>query len=98
MLATGERITVSRSAMIDAMVRNGFIRIIEEYEDGQVPPETPVESPDSDEYDGPEGIPARPAKNASKQSWRDFLTANNVPFDWTLTRDELIELADMHVE
>lgn len=97
MLPTGKRLTVERSAMIDAMVRNGFVRIVAEQTDAR-PPETASESAESDA--GGEGgqSATRPGKSTSKAAWRDYLTAHGVPFDWTATRDELIELADMHVE
>lgn len=81
-LPRGERRKVQRSEHVDRLIRKGFVVVVDE--DGDVVP-TP-------EPTGPEA----PAKNASTDAWRDFLTAQSVEFDPDATRDELVDAWDAH--
>lgn len=87
-LPTGDRVTVDRSPFIDRLIRNGFVRVIEE---------TPASGVSVMEaLTGVVPKPDRPARSASKNAWRAHLDLLGVPWNGDMKRDDLIALADDH--
>lgn len=96
-LKRGERATVERTPLIDALIAKGFV--IEEPDTltGVVePPEAPLDAPEtaSEPEEAPVGAEDSPARSASKREWQEFLDEQGVEYDPEATRTALIEVWD----
>lgn len=96
-LKRGERATVERTSLVDALIERGFVR--EDVGDallGVVEPPAPLDAPETAEEaeEAPERGAETPGRAASKRDWRAFLAAQGYDYDEAATRDELIEVWD----
>lgn len=90
-LPTGERITVARTPFVSNLIRNGFVRVVEE----TPAPGVAVTEVLTGVVDAPDDA-RRPARSASKDAWRGYLDRIGVPWNTDMRRDDLISLADDH--
>lgn len=93
-LPTGDRVTVDRSPFIDRLIRNGFVRVIEETPAPGVTVMEALTGVATGPVDGP--VEQRPARSASKDAWRAYLDGAGIPWSDDMRRDDLIALADDH--
>lgn len=93
-LARGEERTVQRTGFVEALIRQGFLDVIED--GGDNPPHG---RPVSEEQVDAEAQAVRdelgvPARNASTGTWKQFLADKGIEFDADTRRDDLVELWD----
>jgi hypothetical protein len=93
-LRPGRRMTVERTELVDKMIRRGFAVVIAEEKPAA------VEVAPAQELDHLRGVRGTepPARNASRDEWAEFLTAEEVPFDEDATRGEMIAAWDARYE
>lgn len=84
-LASGERVTVERTAFIDNLLRRGYVTEVES------PPEPATQSEDIDSgIESREADASEPSRNASRTEWESFLADQGVAFREDSTRADLI--------
>jgi hypothetical protein len=105
-LKRGEQATVTYTARIERLVKRGFVKIVTVHMPLPVrEPDTPLpvgdyapadeedEVEDEQEplpYPDDDGATDEPGRNASKEAWREFLTAQGVHYPESASRDDLV--------
>jgi hypothetical protein len=90
-IEVGERRTVTRTAYINTLVRNGFVKIVG-LVPGKKPEPAPEATPDEPTPSSDEvGEIAAPAESATKAVWQSFLTERGVDYTTNDTKAALIE-------
>lgn len=84
-LARGERLEVQDSDEVRKFIADGFAVEVTNVETGETAP-APL----------PEPVKA-PAKSASAEKWREFLSEHDIAHDPDATRDELVDAYEAHV-
>lgn len=83
-LAPGARKTVALTERVERLIRNGFVNVVERFEDE--PAAESTEQPqgdDADDADDPAQEPERPPYDANRDVWAEFLTEHEPPIDFT---------------
>ena len=100
-LPAGEVIVVDRSPFIDRLIRNGFVRVVEDTapDPGPVVPDGPVPVSDGGGVSGRmlvgEAVEV-PSRSGSKAAWQQYLDHRGIEWREDMSRDDLIVLADDH--
>lgn len=91
-LAAGKRMTVDRSPLLDKMIRRGYVRVVED-----VPATAHVEQIVTEARvaaDTERELSGAPARNASWETWAEFLDQEGVSYEEADTRNALISRWD----
>lgn len=101
-LGAKERVTVTRTQMVDNLLRQGFARVVEDAPtpadardvDGGSAADAEREDDGGAAADSEQGADGAPTKRASRQAWRDHLDAIGIPWHEDMSRAELIALTE----
>lgn len=99
-LARGARVTVERTPYVEKLIRKGYVVVI-----GAAAAKTPVVEEitriveaQQETADNERQLAGAPARNASRDTWAEFLRAKGIPFWEDDTRNELIAQWDRRAD
>lgn len=103
-LATGARLTVDRTALIDKMIRNGYVKVVSILPEIITAPAAVIREIEQtyaeqvETTDRERQLSGAPARNAARDVWAKWLQEKNITSPADATRNDLIALWDARTD